>query len=109
MMEYSIYEKDGTTDIKELVVTIKNLRDLKYTLDQAAIVSIADAKGTIIYVNDLFCEISQYKRDELIGKNHRLLNSGYHPKEYFKEMWKQIGSGNTWEGEVRNLKKDGSI
>ncbi len=109
MMENSFYEKDRTNNIQELEDTIKNLRDLKFTLDQAAIVSITDAKGAIIYMNDLFCEISQYKREELMGKNHRLLNSGYHPKEYFKEMWKQISSGLTWEGEVRNLKKDGSI
>lgn len=97
------------TRIQELEDTLKDLLDLKYTLDQAAIVSIADSRGRIIYVNDLFCEISQYNLEELIGKDHRLLNSGYHPKEYFKEMWKQIGSGHTWEGEVRNRKKDGSI
>lgn len=119
-MENIIYEKDRTNDLVhdehyyktralELEDKIKNLSDLKYTLDQAAIVSIADSRGIIVYVNDLFCEISQYKRDELIGKNHRLLNSGYHPKEYFKEMWKQIGAGHTWEGEVRNQKKDGTI
>lgn len=98
-----------TTRINELEETLKDLRELKYTLDQAAIVTITDSKGAITYVNDLFCEISQYKQEELIGKNHRLLNSGYHPKEYFKEMWKQIGLGHTWEGEIRNRKKDGSI
>lgn len=121
-MENIIYEKENdtkidvandeayyTTRIKELEDKLKDLGELKYTLDQAAIVSIADSRGTILYANDLFCKISQFDRDELIGKNHKILNSGYHPKEYFKEMWKQIGTGHIWEGEVRNLKKDGSV
>jgi diguanylate cyclase (GGDEF)-like protein/PAS domain S-box-containing protein len=119
-MENIIYEKENDTKnandekyytarIKELEDKLKDLGEFKYTLDQAAIVSIADPRGTIIYANDLFCEISQFDRDELIGKNHRVLNSGYHPKEYFKEMWRQIGTGHIWEGEVRNLKKDGSV
>lgn len=85
------------------------LKRLKEAIDQFAIVAVTDINGTIIEVNDKFCEISKYNREELIGKNHRIVNSNYHPPEFFANMWKTITSGNKWEGEIRNQSKDGSF
>ncbi|MFF0831108.1 EAL domain-containing protein [Brevibacillus sp. NPDC003359] len=96
-------EKDG-----ELNMVVNELADVKYALDQSTILAITDHMGIILRANEQFCRISKYERSELIGKDHRILNSGYHPNGFFKEMWSSIRSGQVWRGEIRNRAKDGS-
>ncbi|MBW5467702.1 EAL domain-containing protein [Brevibacillus formosus] len=96
-------EKDG-----ELNMVVNELADVKYALDQSTILAITDHKGIILRANEQFCRISKYERSELLGKDHRILNSGYHPKSFFKEMWSCIRSGQVWRGEIRNRAKDDS-
>jgi PAS domain S-box-containing protein len=87
----------------------RELDNQKFALDQHAVVSITDTRGYIVYANDHFCELSGYNRDELIGQNHRIVNSGLHEPGFFKEMWETILQGRVWHGELRNRRKDGTF
>lgn len=106
-LRYDITERKlGEERLKDL---LKELSDYKYALDESAIVAITDQKGLIKHVNDNFCKISKYSRNELIGQDHRIINSKYHPKAFIKDLWVTISHGKVWKGELRNKAKDGTI
>ncbi len=85
--------ESGVSVEKELEKTLKELSDIKYALDEAAIVAITDQRGVITYINDKFCEISKYSREELLEQDHRIINSAFHPKEFIRKIWTTIASG----------------
>ena len=87
---------DHAATLRAMSDSLASLEEIRYALDQAAIVAATDHRGRITDANDKFCEISQYARDELIGQDHRIVNSGYHPKEFMQDLWRTIARGEVW-------------
>ena len=98
---------DQENSKNELEHTYKELNDIKAALDRSSIVEIANNKGVIQYVNERFCEMSKFTKEELIGQTYKAINSGYHKREFFQNLWETITAGRVWEGQVRNRTKDG--
>jgi len=99
---------NGDRDLEKQFDTLQLLQAYERAIDENIISSITDTHGTILSVNRKFCETSKYSADELVGQNHRIVNSGYHPKAFFATMWRTIAAGHVWHAEIRNKAKDGS-
>lgn len=105
LIEDLTYIKNSKKVLKD---TVNELENMKYSLEESSLLTITDPRGVITYVNDHFCSLFQYSREELVGFDHRVINSKYHPKEFFKRMWSTLGNGKIFRGEIRNVAKDGT-
>ncbi len=117
-MTIKLFNRDKKTDAKNIEKystlqpidkELQRLLKIKDVLDEHSLVAITDKNGTITYVNKEFCRLSKYSENELIGQNHRILKSGYHPPQFYQGMWKTISHGKVWRGEVKNKAKDGTF
>ncbi|WP_338560659.1 putative bifunctional diguanylate cyclase/phosphodiesterase [Acinetobacter sp. KS-LM10] len=93
----------------QLEKIVKDLENYKVAIDAHSIVAITDTRGVITHVNEKFCKISQYSFQELVGSTHKIINSGYHPRTFFSNMWRSIAQGEIWKGEICNRAKNGSL
>lgn len=105
---YEDSDDDTNLLINELEQTLHDFSTLKSALDRSIILAVTNGAGQILYVNEKFKKMSGYSHEELVGKTHRVINSKYHEKSFFAEMWSTIKSGEIWEGNIRNQAKDGS-
>lgn len=99
--------RDFPTHVDKL--ELERMLKIQHILDEYSIVAITDINGIITYANKKFCEISKYSNDELVGQNHRILKSGFHPQKFYQAMWSTISKGKVWRGELKNKAKDGSF
>lgn len=104
---HDVTERKATEE--SLKQSLKELSDYKYALDESSIVAVTDQKGIIKYVNENFCKISKYSREELLGQDHRIVNSGYHSQEFMQDLWQTIANCKIWRGEIKNKAKDGTL
>ena len=100
---------ENVANAEVLERSLKELADIKFALDQSTIVAITDQRGIINYVNDEFCRIAKYSRGDLLGQDHRIINSGFHPKDFIRDLWTTIASGKVWKGELKNRASDKTI
>lgn len=103
------FERERAESERALRTTVQELRDVKAALDEHSIVAITDAAGKITHINDKFCAISKYSRAELLGQDHRIINSRHHPREFFRDLWQTVRRGEVWQGEIKNRAKDGTF
>lgn len=99
---------DDSSFRDQLTQSLRELLELKFALDESSIVAVTDNRGRIQYVNDKFCEISKFSKEELIGNDHRIINSGFHGRAFMQELWQTISAGKVWKGDIKNRAKDGS-